>query len=160
MRCSRNCGLRRCGIYPIVCINLPQMKLQLIRDVRGTNYTLGKLFADGVYVCETCEDTDRKMEAGGEKVYAKTAIPLGTYKVSVSFSQRFKKPLPLIHDVPGFTGIRMHGGNGPDDTEGCILVGKVRMARGIANCAATLQRIIDMIDDAEEAGEVVTLEVS
>lgn len=136
------------------------MKLELVRDDFTDLRTLGKLYVDGVYLGETCEDCDRHLENGQEeKVYGQTAIPRGLYKVILSFSQRFKKPLPEVLDVPGFTGVRIHAGNTAADTHGCPLLGRVRTADGVANCAPVVQRLIDMLETAEEAGEAVTLEV-
>ena len=95
-----------------------------------------------------------------EKVYGKTAIPRGLYKVTTSQSYRFKRVLPEVLDVPGFTGIRVHGGNTAEDTLGCILVGQVRTSRGIAQCAGTVQRVIDAIEDAAELGIETWLEIA
>jgi len=82
--------------------------------------TIGRLFIDSIFFCYTLEDTVR---APGIKIPGKTAIPQGKYKVVVSWSTRFKKLMPLILAVPGFAGIRLHGGNTDADTDGCILVG-------------------------------------
>ena len=98
--------------------------MQLVREGFGEKSTEGKLFVNGTFECYTLEDKDRKLEDGGEKVYGKTAIPRGKYNVITSYSNRFKKILPLIEDVPGFTGVRIHPGNTSEDTEGCILVGQ------------------------------------
>jgi hypothetical protein len=83
--------------------------------------TIGELFIDGEFICFTLEDTVRKY---GEKIYGKTAIPKGLYEIAISYSNKFKKLLPLLLNVPFFTGIRIHSGNKAEDTEGCILVGK------------------------------------
>lgn len=136
------------------------MKIELIRDDFTDKRTLGKLYVDGNYFGETCEDCDRHLENGQEeKVYGETAISRGLYKVVLSHSHHFGRILPEVLDVPGFSGVRIHGGNSAADSLGCVLLGRVRTADGVANCAATVQRLIDMIDAAEEAGEVVTLEV-
>lgn len=71
----------------------------------------------GKLICYTMEPTVRN----GPKVPGKTAIPSGTYDSAVTFSKAFNKPLPLIMNVPGFEGVRIHGGNRPDQTKGCIL---------------------------------------
>ena len=112
------------------------MKLTLVRHTLTNEYTIGKLYIDKEYFCDTLEDVVRPK---GEKVYGKTAIPYGTYEVKWTYSPRFKRYMPLIDNVPGFAGIRIHSGNTAKDTEGCILVGqnkevgKVLNSRGIVN---------------------------
>lgn len=98
------------------------MELRLIRRGFTAKSTEGDLYVDGELYCQTLEDVVRD----GQKVFGKTAIPAGTYEVIVSWSNRFKKELPLLLDVAGFAGVRIHSGNKPEDTEGCILVGKNR----------------------------------
>ena len=96
------------------------MIVKVIRTFKGTEYTIGKLYIDNQYFCDTLEDVVRK---NGEKVYGKTAIPSGLYRVKKTFSPRFKKVLPEILEVPGFSGVRIHSGNTAADTEGCLLLG-------------------------------------
>lgn len=89
-------------------------------------FTIGRLYMDGEYLCYTLEDTMRQepdKPVSEWKVYGKTAIPTGQYKMIVNMSHRFKKALPLLLDVEGFVGIRIHAGNTSADTEGCILLG-------------------------------------
>lgn len=95
------------------------MHLQIKRTHGTKNYTHGQLFIDDVYFCDTLEDQEREFKILGE-----TAIPCGTYKVILTMSNRFKKLMPLLVNVPNFVGIRIHNGNTKDHTEGCILVGK------------------------------------
>lgn len=140
------------------------LNLVLIREAttvtpNGEDFTLGKLFANGLFVCNTCEDADRFLENGGKKIQDITAIPRGIYDVGITFSNRFQKPLPQLFDVDGFTGVRIHGGNTAENSQGCILVGQVRTATGIAKCADSLQRIIDMIEDCEDSGGKATIEI-
>ena len=87
------------------------MNLTLYRHTYSSVSTIGDLFIDGQYFCKTLEDTDRKLECDGEKVYGKTAIPRGAYNVIIDWSPRFKRELPHVLDVPGFEGIRIHSGN-------------------------------------------------
>ena len=100
------------------------MTIYVTRDDCTPDRTLGTMrFGDG-FVCHTLEDPMRE----GEKVYGDTAIPLGTYRVTITRSKRFNKMMPLLHNVPNFGGVRLHCGNNTDDTSGCILVGKDRNA--------------------------------
>lgn len=120
------------------------MKLVLDRIFKGKDYTIGKLYIDGEYLCDTLEDTDRGIKQSDDlskiqavKVYGKTAIPTGTYTIVLDIvSPKFSKypfyqeicngKLPRLLNVPGFDGILIHVGDGPkaqDLTFGCILVG-------------------------------------
>lgn len=106
------------------------MRLYVHRDSHEPGKpTLGKLYVDGVYECETLEDEYRGDDMA-KKVKGATAIPCGTYPLLITDSPRFGKPLPLVANVPGFEGIRIHTGNDAGDTEGCLLVGT---ARGVLN---------------------------
>lgn len=107
------------------------MKLTLKRDLKTEFYTAGELSVDGTFLCWTLEDAVRTLGPKCEgKVPARTAIPAGTYEVAITFSNRFKKLLPLLMNVPCFEGIRIHSGNTADDSEGCILVGLEKSASG------------------------------
>ena len=105
------------------------MKLTLKRIALRSTYTIGRLYVDGNYFCDTLEDTVRdlnkngKFDNGEKKVYAKTAIPYGTYEIKWTYSPRFKKYTPQLMNVPSFAGIRIHAGNSSTDTEGCLLLG-------------------------------------
>lgn len=124
------------------------------------NATLGRMYLDNVFFCHTCEDDDRFLEGGvTEKIHGRTAIPRGRYRLITSFSNRFQRVLPLVVDVPSFTGVRIHGGNRAEDSHGCILAGKVRTATGVAQCADSVSRIIDQIDSGEEMGIETWLEI-
>jgi lysozyme len=105
------------------------MELTLVRDVCVTECTLGKLFVDGKFGCYTVEDVARP---DGTKIPGKTAIPEGRYRLVVTRSPRFGRELPLLEKVPNFEGVRIHPGNTAEDTEGCIIPGRVRTARGVA----------------------------
>lgn len=97
------------------------MKFEVVRYEYETDRTLGKLFIDDVFFCHTLED---RVRPPGEKLYGETAIPEGTYVVTIeAFRGDTNKMYPYLHDVPMFTGVCMHGGNRPEDTLGCILVG-------------------------------------
>ena len=93
------------------------------------------------------------------KVRGKTAIPEGTYPLLVTPSPRFKCFLPLVQGVPGFEGIRIHAGNYPDDTQGCILVGENKFRGMVVNSRIWLNRLISRIAEAREQGESVWITV-
>jgi len=112
------------------------VKLYLERDVKAPTFTLGKLHVNGIRMLYTVEDKVRQVNGVPViewKVKGETAIPTGDYRVIVSMSHRFKKMLPLLLDVPGFEGIRIHPGNTDKDTEGCILVGTHRTKEGVGD---------------------------
>lgn len=126
------------------------MELRLKRIARKDDYTIGRLYINGKYVCDTLEDYDR-LYFGGIKVAGKTAIPRGTYRVTFTYSPKFgkKKPystlsngvLPLLTDVPMYSGVRIHVGNTASDTEGCILVGENKVVGQVVNSTATYTRL-------------------
>ena len=137
------------------------MELSVIRDDDpDQHHNLGKFYIDEGYFGETLEDKDRYLESGGEKLHGDTAIPRGRYRVTLSESARFHKLMPEVHDVSGFSGVRIHGGNSEHDTFGCILLGAVRTATGVANCAGINARLIDRIGEAIADGEEVWMTLS
>jgi len=97
------------------------MELTLKAFAKSEKSTISKLYVDGVYQCDILEDTVRPV--GQLKIFGKTAIPAGKYQVIVTMSNRFKRLLPLLVNVPGYEGIRIHPGNSAIDTEGCLLPG-------------------------------------
>lgn len=130
------------------------MILTLKRIAFRYSYTIGKLYVDGVYVCDTIEDMDRGLddsmdedEIKARKVYGETAIPYGTYKVSITYSPKYKKMMPLIENVKGFSGIRMHSGNTAKDSLGCIIVGKNKKVGMVLDSRETYNRLFDIIKD-------------
>lgn len=136
------------------------MILELIRDNDPMDaHNWGEMFADGSLLGQTLEDKDRYLEHGGKKIQNETAIPRGRYRVSITFSNRFQKPMPLVHDVSQFSGVRIHGGNTEENTEGCPLLGAIRTANGIAQCAGVNARLMSLLEAAEDRGEDVWLEV-
>jgi hypothetical protein len=130
------------------------MILTLERDVRTDKFTLGKLSVNGIRLYYTCEDAERPVKIPGE-----TCIPTGMYNVVITYSMRFKKEMPLLENVPGFEGIRIHGGNGAGDTEGCILVGSTRLPDGVMNCAGALRLLQMDIQRELDAGKKVSIEI-
>lgn len=138
------------------------MKLLLQRDFKGLRYTLGQLFIDQVKFCETLEDAVREVPGvpvDEWKAPGKTAIPAGTYRVTLAPSPRFKKMMIRLLDVPGFDGILIHGANTEDDVDGCIGVGQVRMAYGIRLCAEVLGDLEKRVRRALGKGDDVFMEV-
>lgn len=136
------------------------MILELIRDGDNPVHNFGKFFVDGKYLSESLEDPDRDLEHGGVKIDGDTCIPRGRYRVSLTMSRRFGKLMPLVHDVPGFDGVRFHGGNTEEDTHGCPLLGAVRTKDGIAQCAGVNDRLMLTLLAAEQRDEDVWLEVT
>lgn len=126
------------------------MRLELKRIAKREDYTIGRLYVDGEYFCDTLEDKVRDLTRE-TKVYGKTAIPEGTYEVTLRvqsprFSQKkqydfCKGYLPRLLGVPSFEGVLIHGGNTAADTEGCILVGKNTVRGMVTDSLATLKKL-------------------
>lgn len=141
------------------------MNLELKRHPSNSVCTIGDLYVDGAFQCNTLEDVVR--EVAGEpveewKIPRSTAIPEGTYNVIINDSVHFDRPLPLLVAVPGFTGVRIHSGNVPQDTEGCILVG-TRVAEdgnSILESRAAFGPLFQEIKDAINALEKVTITIT
>lgn len=133
------------------------MKLALRRTAYTLNSTIGELSVDGVFECYTLEDMVRN---NGVKVYGETAIDPGTYAVELTRSPRFKRILPLLIDVKNFTGVRIHPGNSAKDTEGCILVGRVKGIDWIGQSVVAFDKLFAKLDNAIKCGETITLEIT
>jgi len=112
-----------------------------------------------VYECYTLEDKDRFLEEGGEKIYGETAIPRGLYQVVIDQSQRFRRLLPRLLDVPHFEGIRIHAGNTDADTQGCILVGTVRGDERVVNSRVAFDKLFAKLQRAYDDGDQIVIEV-
>ena len=112
------------------------MELSIIRAKFTGNSTIGDFLIDGVRYYYSLEDKDRQRQCDGSilpwtralKIYGETAIPYGRYEVITNYSNRFKRVMPLLMNVPDFEGIRIHAGNTDEDTHGCPLIG---FARGL-----------------------------
>ena len=143
------------------------MKLLLKRKFFGKTYTIGDLYVDDAFFCHTVEDKVHNLPATcpdtpkghnctcKEKVYGETAIPAGTYKVTVEYSPRFKRNLPRLHDVPHFIGILIHSGNTAKDSAGCIIVGNNTAKGTVTNSRATSDKLNRLL-----AGEKdITIEI-
>lgn len=140
------------------------MKLTLKRIALRPTYTIGKLYIDNVYFCDTIEDTVRdinkngKFDNGEKKVHSKTAIPYGTYEIKWTYSPRFKKYTPQLMNVPSFEGIRIHAGNTSADTEGCLILGENKQVGKVLNSRTTINKFYQIIKEACSNGNV-TIEI-
>lgn len=142
------------------------MELLLKRIAKRNTYTIGYLYADDVKVCDTIEDKDRGLtdnmsveQIKQKKVYGETAIPTGTYTVTYTYSTRFKKYMPLINNVKGFDGIRIHSGNTAKDTLGCIIVGENKVVGKVINSRNTCDKVYKLIKNALDKGDKVTITI-
>ena len=153
------------------------MKLTVHRKYRKEAYTIGELYIDGAFFCHTLEDRDRGLRQTDDiarikavKVHSLTAIPIGTYKVSLDIvSPRYSKvvfyknlcdgKVPRIMDVPGFDGILFHTGNTAADTSGCVLVGKNTEVGKVLESKLTFTRLYKRMKEAHDAGEEITVEI-
>lgn len=139
------------------------MELFLERKYLKSNYTIGNLYINGKYFCNTLEDKNRdtnkngKFDNGEFKVYGDTCIPYGEYKVVLTYSPKFKRELPLIMDVPNFEGVRIHRGNTINDTLGCILVGENKEKGKVINSTKYEIELIKKMKDSLLKGEEVYL---
>ena len=149
------------------------MKLELKRIFRGPKYTIGKLYVDNQYVCDTLEDTDRGLKQTDslssiqkKKVYGQTAIPIGTYGITLNvISPKFKDrswakfcngKLPRLLNVPGYDGVLIHVGNKPEDTLGCILVGYNKIKGQLINSTEAFKKLYSVLDKSSTITIVIT----
>lgn len=143
------------------------MKLSLRRKFKGSKYTIGDLSIDGIFFCNTFEDTVRELPAScpdtsrqvpcecNEKIYARTAIPTGTYKVTLEYSPKFKRKMPYLHNVPHFLGILIHSGNTQEDSGGCIIVGENSVKGKVLNSRATFKKLYALLEKEND----ITIEI-
>lgn len=140
------------------------MQIDLERVDCSAARTIGRLtVVGGDFACWVCEDTVR--EVPGQpvvawKVSGKTAIPARTYDVVVTMSARFRRELPLLVDVPGFTGIRIHPGNTAEDTEGCLLPGLDHTGSGVGRSRLAFDALFALIREGLARKERVTIRIS
>lgn len=152
------------------------MELRLNRRYKGPKYTIGNLYIDDIYFCDTLEDIDRGItsstsleDISRKKVYGQTAIPTGTYKVNLNVvSPKFKdrswaKPyggkVPRLMNVPGFEGVLIHPGNTDSDTSGCILVGKNTVVGKVMESTITFNGLMKKLLEAKAKGESIQINI-
>ena len=128
------------------------MKIKLVRIAFKETYTIGKLYVDGVYECDVIEDKDRGLDDSmtvneilKRKIKGQTAIPTGHYNIEITYSPKYKRMMPLLIGVKGFSGIRIHSGNTAKDTEGCLLVGKNKQVGMVLESRDTYQGLFAMM---------------
>ena len=127
------------------------MEILLDRICRKETYTIGRLYINKSYFCDTVEDKDRdlnkngKFDNGESKVYGLTAIPNGRYLVKLTYSTKFKRILPELINVNSFSGIRIHSGNFSTDSLGCILVGENKVEGGVINSKIWEKKLIEIL---------------
>jgi hypothetical protein len=132
------------------------MKIEVFRQPSDDVCTLGELVINGTHECYTLEDVVRP---DGEKVFGKTAIPYGTYLVVATFSQHFQRDLPLLVNVPNFSGVRIHPGNTAADTEGCVIVGKLRGVASVGKSVDAFSSLYAKIMTAWTKRELITIKI-
>lgn len=151
------------------------MKLTLKRIAKRNTYTIGRLYIDNVLFCDVLEDKDRGLKSNMPlskiqqiKVKHETAIPTGTYKITLDvispkFSQKqFYRDnanngrLPRLLNVPGYDGILMHAGSSEKDTSGCLLVGENKVVGKVINSQATFKRLYKKLLTAKDN---ITIEI-
>lgn len=134
------------------------MKLRIERLWPRASYTVGRLYVDGKFFCNTLEDTVRDLNKE-KKVPGKTAIPAGEYKVIFNWSPKFGRNLPRLLNVPAFDGILIHPGNTAEDSAGCILIGKNTAVGRLTESRYTSDKLNVLIEDAQRKGENITIEI-
>lgn len=135
------------------------MELILKRIAKKKSYTIGRLYIETEYFCDTLEPTWRDYKHGARKIMGCSAIPEGRYAVVITWSAKLEAWLPLLLHVPNFEGIRIHSGNTAQDTAGCILVGQNREVGKVLNSRTWLKKLKAKIVEAKENGEPVHITV-
>lgn len=142
------------------------MKILVKRIAKRPTYTIGKMYLDGKYFCDTLEDTDRNISQSTPidtikkvKLPNNTAIPTGTYKVIVNVSPKFKRLLPRLLNVPGFDGVLIHRGNTDKDTSGCILIGENKVVGKVINSTGYETKLVSILNKAQDNKGDITIEI-
>ena len=144
----------------------PIMEVLVKREYKKKDYTIGKMYINGEYFCDTLEDTDRGLtqvmslaELKEVKEYGRTAIPTGRYPIAYTYSPRFKKHLPLLLQVPAFEGVRIHAGNTHRDTSGCLLLGQNKAVGKVLDSRKTMDEFLRILKPAIEACEDIWITI-
>lgn len=152
------------------------MEITLRRIALRDTYTIGRLYINSRYFCDTCEDVVRDLNKDGDlndvgegKVYAKTAIPYGRYEITMKvkspkFSQKAAYNwcggyLPRLLNVPHFEGILIHAGNSADSSAGCLIVGENKIKGQVINSMATLKKLVPILKRASDSGEKIWISI-
>lgn len=124
------------------------MNLSIVKIKRiafKENYTIGRLYVDDIYICDTIEDKVRELRTAEDKVYGKTAIPAGTYPADLYFSRKFGYTVVRLFKVPFFEGIYIHKGNTEKDSLGCIIVGYNDKVGWVSRPTKAMTKIVDTL---------------
>jgi hypothetical protein len=137
------------------------MQITLNRKIKTANTTISELLVDDVFECFVLEDRDRGLKSGmtiteirKTKVKGATAIPTGVYEVIISFSNKFQKFLPLLLDVKGYEGIRIHPGNTAKDTLGCLLPGTAKEKDKVLNSRIAFEALFTKLKAATKIEKI------
>lgn len=128
-------------------------------------YTIGKMYIDGKYFCDTLEDRVRDLNKNGKfdngevKIAGETAIPYGRYQVVVTMSPKFKRELPRLLNVPNFKGILIHRGNTDKDSSGCLLLGENKVKGKVINSTPYEQKLVSILKDVQNKGEEIWITI-
>lgn len=141
------------------------MRLTLKRIANRDTYCIGKLYINGKFFSNTLEDRDRGLDSSMSleelkkmKIKAETAIPTGIYKVLLTYSPKYRRVMPLVNNVPAYSGIRIHSGNSAKDTEGCILVGKNTIVGRLTDSRNTFEALFKRLQ--QKGSNDVTIEIT
>jgi len=152
------------------------MELKLRRRYKGEKYTIGSLYVDGKYVCDTIEDKDRGLSSDMPsnkinriKVPGETAIPCGKYKIDMNtvsskfryryWAKKYGGVVPRLIGVPCYSGVLIHVGTDQDSTLGCVIVGENKVKGKVINSANTFYKLMDLLIAARDRGEEITIEI-
>ena len=139
--------------------------IKVQREKYTTKTTIGKLYVNGVYVCDTLEDVCRDLNRDGNlndegetKVYAETAIPSGTYQLKIYDSPHFKQKLFWLQKVSGYDYVLIHSGNTAADTKGCILLGYNTAMNMVTDSRNALKKFHELVLNKYDEYELYLLD--